>query len=85
MVVYLDCSPETVKQRIRLNSGGDRSDRIDDSMKEIENKMDIFHKRTSPLLQYYQNKNIPVKKITVGINTSPEDILYGFDIYGFNI
>ena len=30
MVLYLECSPETVRERIRLNSGRDRSARIDE-------------------------------------------------------
>ena len=75
MVVYLECSREVVRDRIRLNSGGDRSVRIDDSMKEVDRKLNIFHKRTSPLLQYYQNKNIPVKKIMVEVDTTSEDNL----------
>ena len=75
MVLYLECSPEPVRERIRLNSGRDRSARIDDSIKEVDRKLNIFHKRTAPLLHYYQNKNIPVKKIVVTVTTTPAEIL----------
>lgn len=75
MVIYLDCPPETVKERVRLNIGGDRSGRIDDSPEEVEKKLDIFQKRTAPILKYYKNKNIPIKKIMVEVNTTPVEIL----------
>lgn len=75
MVVYLECSREVVRERIRLNSGGDRYARIDDSIEEVEKKLGIFHKRTSPLLQYYKNKSIPVKNIAVEVNSTPAEIL----------
>ncbi len=74
-VVYLACTPEVVCNRIEINSGGDRNGRIDDSVLEIEKKLNLFQHRTRPLLDYYQNKKVLTKKITVEIDTTPGKIL----------
>ena len=75
LVIYLDCSFEVIKERVRLNIGGDRSDRTDDSIEEIKKKLEIFHDRTSPMLQYYKKKKIPIKKVSISVNTNPDEIL----------
>ncbi len=74
-VVYLVCTSEVVYSRIEKNSGGDRKDRIDDSISEIEKKLNLFHRRTRPLLDYYQNKKVLIEKIAVEVETSPGKIL----------
>lgn len=75
LVIYLDCSFKVIKERVQLNIGGDRSDRTDDSLEEIKKKLEIFHDRTSPMLQYYKKKKIPIEKIRVSVNTNPDEIL----------
>lgn len=75
LVIYLDCSFEVIKGRIQLNIGGDRSDRTDDSIEKIKRKLEIFHDRTSPMLQYYKKKKIPIEKIRVSVNTNPDEII----------
>lgn len=75
LVIYLDCSFEVIKERVQLNIGGDRFDRTDDSIEEIKKKLEIFHDRTSPMLQYYKKKKIPIEKIRVSVNTNPDKIL----------
>lgn len=75
LVIYLDCSFEVIKERVQLNIGGDRSDRTDDSIEEIKKKVEIFHDRTSTLLQYYKKKKIQIEKIRVSVNTNPDEIL----------
>lgn len=74
-ILYLQCSPRTVQDRIYLNSGGDRTNRSDDSLNEIKNKLDIFQKRTLPLIEYYSNQNIPVVTVEVTTKTDPKDII----------
>jgi adenylate kinase family enzyme len=75
MVIYLECSPEVVTERIRLDTGSDRSGRIDDSAEEIEKKLALFQKRTASLLQHYRNKKIPVEMVKTDVNTRPEEIV----------
>ncbi len=74
MIVYLKCTAETVQQRIQLNSGGDRVNRIDDSLAEIERKLELFHERTVPLLDHYRAKGVKVGQVPVTVNTTPENI-----------
>jgi adenylate kinase family enzyme len=74
MVVYLNCTAEIVKERIEMNAGGDRSGRTDDSLENIKRKIGIFNKRTIPLIRYYENKGITVKRVTIKKNTTVDDI-----------
>jgi adenylate kinase family enzyme len=78
-VLYLDCSPEVVLQRIRLNSGGDRTGRIDDAPERVTRKLQLFENRTIPLLKHYQSRGISVSRIAVGPRTAPEQMLNHLD------
>src|SRR5512143_3591276 len=51
-LVVLDCSIETVLQRIGENTGGDRVGRLDDERALIEKKLMIFKERTAPLIEH---------------------------------
>lgn len=75
MVIHLDCLPEVVMGRISENSGGDRTGRIDDSLPEIHNKIAIFNKRTIPLLDHYRDKNVRVVAVSIGLGTTPADVV----------
>lgn len=70
----LVCTPAVIKERIKRNSGGDRTHRTDDDDAAIENKLDIFHKQTMPLLDHYLKKRVPVLSLAVAIETTPEQI-----------
>lgn len=74
MVVHLCCSGQTVYERIRLNSGGDRLDRVDDSVEQIERKLSAFNERTLPLLEYYRSRGVSVETFEIAETTSPEDV-----------
>ena len=75
MVVHLECPASVVRDRIRLNSGGDRTDRVDDSPREVENRLRIFKQRTAPLLDHYRTKGVKVHNVAVAVNTTATDIL----------
>jgi adenylate kinase len=75
LVIYLRCLPEVVVSRIENNSGGDRGTRTDDTMPEVRNKIDIFNKRTIPLLDHYRQKNVRIEVVEIGEGTSPADIV----------
>jgi len=73
-VVNLKCSAETVYERIRLNSGGDRTDRCDDSVAQITWKLEQFAQRTLPLIEHYQRSNLPIIPVSVTVRTSAPEI-----------
>ncbi|NQT73669.1 MAG: nucleoside monophosphate kinase [Chloroflexi bacterium] len=74
MVLCLKCSPEVIHERIKNNSGGDRVQRIDDSVEEIERKIKIFDERTLPLLDYYRRKGVMVEVKEVAVSTTAEEM-----------
>ncbi len=75
LVIYLRCLPEVIVSRIENNSGGDRGKRIDDTLPEVRNKIDIFNKRTIPLLDHYRQKNVRIEVVEICKGTSPADIV----------
>lgn len=73
-VLFLDCTPNVVSERIRLDSGGDRSERVDDSPEAVAKKLKLFHERTFPLLDHYRQKKAEIEKINVAVDTKPSEI-----------
>ena len=73
-VVSLEATAEVVRERILLNTGGDRGDRPDDELRAIKRKLVIFRMRTLPLLEYYENREVPVFKVPVGGRTTAEEM-----------
>ncbi len=71
----VECTPEDRNKRIHLNSGGDRTNRSDDSIHEIENKLAIFHKRTLPLIEFYRKKGVLISTVPMAIDTKTDDII----------
>jgi adenylate kinase len=73
-VVQLDCDARIVAERLRYNSGGDRSQRADDVEALVARKLAIYEERTRPLLNYYRGKGVRILKVPVGIETQPAEI-----------
>lgn len=78
VVVYLTGTAAVIKERIRLDTGGDRAGRGDDSLEAVEKKLNIFEERTLPLLEFYADRRVPILKIPVGAETTAEDVLADF-------
>jgi adenylate kinase family enzyme len=74
-IIQLHCTPATVYNRIRQNSGGDRTNRNDDSPAEITAKLTIFENRTRPIINHYAKQNIPTVTVEITTATAPADIL----------
>jgi adenylate kinase family enzyme len=72
-LVVLECGPEEVFRRIELNSGRDRTGRIDDSLEMVRKKLGIFHARTAPLIEYYSQLGCEILKITITAASTPEE------------
>jgi len=70
-VAVLQCSTRALRKRIRMNTGGDRSERTDDSLPSIRKKLAIYNERTRPLVDYYIRHGCSILRIRIGIHTSP--------------
>ena len=79
LAVYLECPLAVAYERIRLNTGGDRLDRVDDADEAVKNRLSIFKEQTLPLLEYYRKKGICVKSIEIDVNTEPKDIRFNIN------
>lgn len=74
-ILSLECTPQIVQARINRNTGGDRTDRTDDSLPEIQAKLQTFEKRTYPLLDHYRSMGVPVHPINIDVGTTPNQTL----------
>ncbi len=71
-VVCLQCSDETVHERLHTNVGGDRTDREDDDLASVRNKLAIFRRRTAPLLDHYHQHGVRIETIEITAKMTPE-------------
>jgi len=74
MLVSLECDPEIVWERIRMNAGGDRGERADDTLEEVKQRLEVFRQRTAPLLEYYRTCGVRVLCVDVGVKTTAQEI-----------
>lgn len=74
-IINLECTPQVVHDRIRLNTGGDRSGRIDDSVDAVARKLALFAARTAPLIEHYRARGIPIRSIPIAVDTTPQQIV----------
>lgn len=73
-VIDLTGTPVVIGKRIRIDAGGDRAGRVDDSLAAIERKLEIFDERTRPLIDFYARREVPVIRIAVGARTTAGEI-----------
>lgn len=73
-VIYLDCSAETVRERLAGNTGGDRTTRTDDEETLVKKKLADFVARTAPLVDYYQAHGARIYRVRVGPNSQAIDM-----------
>ena len=72
-VVRLDCPAEVVLKRIASNAGGDRSGRTDDDVAAVRARIDLFERRTAPLVEHYRNRGAAVLTVAIAWATTAED------------
>ena len=70
-VLYFAASPKTLLKRIKTNVGGDRTERTDDSLEEINKKLEIFNDQTKPLLDHYKKLDRTILEVEVDEDTIP--------------
>jgi len=83
-LVVLACDADTVHARIRRNAGGDRAGRCDDGRDAIERKLAIFRDRTQPLIDYYAQRGVAVRRLPVTEKTTAQDMLGTLNAPGSN-
>jgi adenylate kinase family enzyme len=64
-VVYLQAEASVIRDRLRLDPGGDRTGRVDDSLEAVEKRLAEFRERTLPLLDHYRRISVPVTVLPV--------------------
>jgi adenylate kinase len=64
-VVQLEASAAVIRERIRLDPGGDRASRSDDGIDAVESRLAVFRERTIPLVSYYRERAALVVEIPV--------------------
>jgi adenylate kinase len=64
-VVSLVADAPVILARIRLDTGGDRAGRPDDSLESVARRLKIFEERTAPLIAYYEECRVPVTAFRV--------------------
>jgi len=74
LLVKLRCSPEVVRERIRRNAGGDRTERTDDDRAAVERKLRTYAERIEPLVRHYEDRGVPAKRIDVSVETDADAI-----------
>ena len=72
-VISLHCSSQIVLERIRANTGGDRTGRMDDDLESVENKLALFAGRTAPLVDHYRAEGARIETLEVTTAMTPED------------
>jgi len=72
-IVRLEAEASVIRDRIRLDPGGDRARRTDDSLEAVKKRLSDYSKRTLPLVDFYQTAGVPVLTIPVtGTMSAPE-------------
>jgi len=64
-VVYLEAGAAVIRERIRLDPGGDRAPRADDGLEAVERRLADFRERTVPLVSCYRERGALVIEIPV--------------------
>jgi adenylate kinase len=73
-LIVLECSAEDVHKRIASDTGGDREGRVDDDIALVEKKLEIFRKRTTPLVEHYAQAGSRVFRIKVGASSTADSV-----------
>lgn len=77
-VVELICKTDVVIERVKARAcglGEDHSDRDDDKISDVQNKLDIYYSSIKPLVNWFEQEGVPVIKINVEKDDKSEDLL----------
>ncbi len=74
VVVCLECTSETVLRRLAGDVGGDRRGRTDDDPERVDAKLEIYRRRTAPLIDDYRRRGARIEILPVAADASPDEI-----------
>lgn len=75
-VLALECDAETVLERIRLDTGGDRAERSDDEEEAVRLRLKTYRERTAPLIEHYRDVGgARVVRLRVDVHASAEELI----------
>jgi adenylate kinase len=80
-VIQLECGPRVVAERLRQDTGGDRTQRTDDTESLVARKLAIYEERTRPLVDFYRHRGVPILRIEVGVGTQAVDLVRQLEIW----
>ena len=81
-VVQLRAEATTLRERLRRNSGGDRTGRVDDDLALVERKLATYAARTLPLIQHYRQRGARIVPVPVTTATAPAELARLIDSAG---
>lgn len=73
-VVSLEADAAVIRERIRLDTGGDRAGREDDAVEPVTWRLSVFKERTQPLIDFYRERGIAVTTIEVTVWMTATDM-----------
>lgn len=73
-VVLLEANAAIIRERIRLDTGGDRTGRGDDALEAVSRRLDVFAERTEPLIGFYRERGVPVTSIAVTVGMTAAEM-----------
>jgi adenylate kinase family enzyme len=74
-VIQLQADAATIRERLRRNSGGDRTGRVDDDLALVQQKLATFAARTLPLLEHYRQRFARVVTVPVKLEMTPQEMV----------
>lgn len=73
-VIQFECPGPVIRERLRLNTGGDRAARDDDQDGLVERKLALYEERTRPLVGHFRRQGAEVIALPVAVETTPAEI-----------
>ncbi len=73
-VAVIEASAETILERIRLDTGGDRGERADDRLDSVRRRLETYRERTLPLVGFYEARGAAIVRVSADIRTTAEDM-----------
>jgi len=72
LLVHLDCTAKTALDRIRRNTGGDRTNRSDDHIEAVAARLALFARKTAPLIEHYRSEGTRIEHLAVSTETTSQ-------------
>ncbi|NLH76087.1 MAG: hypothetical protein GX465_03520 [Acidobacteria bacterium] len=64
-VISLEASAEVIRERLRLDPGGDRAGRTDDTLASVARRLADYRLRTAPLVGHYRERGARIVTVEV--------------------